>query len=523
VRRRSTSPTTESPATRRALVVASEWRYLRGMAPTRAKAAFLAALTAAALVLAALAAVPAGAAGRAHYAKVASKGIADARKRWWNSSHHWYDDRLNDTDRYPLATIWSIVPLWEAIDGRAIGNPSSKNRAAVESFANFAEKYWNPAVNGYGPYPGNRTASETWFDDNGWWGMAFVDAYRATHKKRYLDDAKRASNFIDARGWDGSRGMWWTTYHNEHSLEAMSSATALAAELYEQTGNSAYRKRARKYISWANKHATENDRGLYSTKRQPVLSYVEGAMIGAHLALCRKGDKGACKKARKLAQACFDKWQGKSPNHAPQFDTILLRYVIQLGEQDRDPTWYDWARRVADQAEKKAKTDGLFLRFWDGSKATAHGDGAGRFKAGMIQTHAATVSLFAWLGAYDRPPGKARKPDPGGAERPKWQTYVTVEPKRESGETVCVIQGHIRGYSSKSVSYDLDMAVTKDRSTETKHADGTAKGGEKTTDVVTYIARHGGSPNAPPLEVTVTGKVAGKKYVTHKQLAPPWC
>ena len=94
--------------------------------------------------LGALSAVPAGAATRAHYASVAKKGIADARKHWWNSGHHWYNDRLNDHDQNPLATIWSIVPLFEAIDGQAIGHPTAKNRAAVASFANFAERYWNP-------------------------------------------------------------------------------------------------------------------------------------------------------------------------------------------------------------------------------------------------------------------------------------------------------------------------------------------------------------------------------------------
>ena len=36
------------------------------------------------------------------------------------------------------------------------------------------------------------------------------------------------------------------------------------------------------------------------------MSYVEGAMLGAHIALCRKGDDTACKRAHSIAQACFD-------------------------------------------------------------------------------------------------------------------------------------------------------------------------------------------------------------------------
>jgi hypothetical protein len=466
------------------------------------------------------------AASRAHYRSVAKEGIAGAKRHWWSSSRRWYDDRLNDHDAHPLATIWSIVPLFEAIDGAAIGDPAKARVKAVRSFASKAEQYWNPNVaphGAYAPYLGDRNGSErTWFDDNGWWGLAFVDAYRATGDRRYLDDAARALRFIDARGWDPGHGMWWNTSRPHHSLEALSSASALAAELYRHTGKTSYRRIARKYLRWAEKHATKSRRGLYATSEQGVMSYVQGAMLGAHIALCRKGDETACRRAHEVAQACFEKWEGKSPDHAPQFDTILMRYLLQLGDLDHDPTWYDWVSRVADRAEDRARSDGLFLRFWDGSKAGSHGDGAGGFQPGMLQTHAATVALFAWLGATERPPGKARGLPNDSVAHPEWESWITAERIQEDGEPLCYIQGHIRGWSAETVDYRLVIELTDSGQTDDRERSGTAPGGRRTTGAVTILKRHLDQADHA-VDVDLTATVGGKRLTSHRRLAPPWC
>ena len=487
----------------------------------------IAALTSTLLLLFAIAATGAPAAERAHYVELAKDGVSDARRHWWNSRHDWYDDRLANHASYPLATIWSIVPLFEAVDALAIAKPTAANRRAVRRFADAAERYWNPNMGPYGaysPYPGGRSSTErTWFDDNAWWGLGFVDAYRATKDRRYLKDAARASRFIDARGWDGAHGMWWNTDHPHHSLEAWASATALAAELYRYTGNAKYRRLARKYIRWGNRHATESQRGLYATKDQGVMSYVQGPLIGAHLALCKKGDDAACRKARQIAQACFEKWEGGSPDHAPQFDTILMRYLVQLSAHDRDPTWYDWVRRVADRAERRSRSGGLWLRFWDGSKATSHGDGAGGFQAGMVQTHAATVALFAWLGTIDRPPGPARALPREAVSRPGWETWITVERIHEDGDPVCYVQGHIRGWTAKATPYRLEIELDEDGDVDARDRDGTTRAGQKTTGVVTVLKRRVGEPGSEPMDVTVTGTVGGRTYTSHRRLDPPWC
>jgi hypothetical protein len=199
-----------------------------------------------------------------------------------------------------------------------------------------------------------------------------------------------------------------------------------------------------------------------------------------------------------------------------------MRYLLQLGDLDRDPTWYDWVRRVADRAEDRARSGGLFLRFWDGSKPSSHGDGAGGFRSGMLQTHGATVALFAWLGATRRPPGDARQPPDDSIAHPKWESWITVERRTEDGQALCYIQGHIRGFAAKTVDYRLVIMLTDGGAKDDRERSGTAPAGRKTTGAVTILKRHLERADHP-LDVDLAATVGGKRLTSHRRLAPPWC
>ena len=84
------------------------------------------------------------------------------------------------------------------------------------------------------------------FDDNGWWGLAWVAAYDLTGESQYLE----AARVIFARnlaGWDDvcGGGMWWNTRRTYKNAVTNELFITLAAHLHERTPGD------QEYLSWA--------------------------------------------------------------------------------------------------------------------------------------------------------------------------------------------------------------------------------------------------------------------------------
>jgi len=341
------------------------------------------------------------------YLALAQRGVGRAEQRWRDHRHGWYDARLNDRERYPLATIWDIVPLFESLDAIAIAQPTPANRAAVRTFAAGAERYLNRGLRplpGYSPYPGDREAStQTWFDDNGWWGLAFVNAYLATGSRRYLADASRALSYIAAVGWDAQDGggIWWNTHHPYRAGEALASATLLATLLYQQTRSPFALAQARRLLAWADTAGFSAADGLYagSSLDPTPIDYIEAPLIYARALLCGlAGPPAECEGAERVKRVALARF-GSSLDFSPQYDAIYLQWMLALYGLDHDPALYRIAAANAAQAQAHALDGrGLYLLSWHGETLPAQ-----YAQPGMLQTQAATTSLFAWLAVYPPP------------------------------------------------------------------------------------------------------------------------
>ena len=341
-----------------------------------------------------------------HYLALAQAGVATARRRWWDARLGWYDARLDDHERYPLATVWDIVPLFQSLDAIAIAQPTVANRRALAQFAAGAERYLNPRLRpipGYSPYPGDREAdTETWFDDNGWWGLAFLEAYRATGTRRYLQDALGALRYIAAAGWDPETGgIWWNTDHPYKAGEALASATLLATLLYQQTHSSFALAQAQRYLAWANTGGFSPSDQLYGASNlDPTpIDYIQSPLIYAQALLCRIAAAPAdCTLAGYLTATALRRF-GELLDFAPQYDAIYLQWMLALYSLDGDSALYALAAENATAAQTRGVDgEGLYLLSWAGEPLPAQDA-----EPGMLQTQAATTSLFAWL-AVARPP-----------------------------------------------------------------------------------------------------------------------
>lgn len=336
---------------------------------------------------------------RASYLRSAAAGVARSRA-WWDAGRHWYRQRLGSSQ---LATNWGIVHLFGATSALAIADPTPAHRAAVRAFARGAERYWNPdlrPVPGYGPTVGRRGAgSRAWYDDEGWWGIAFYDAYRATGDRRYLASADRALAFVDS-GWDPlGGGIYWDTGRTFKASEGLVGATLLASYRYLDTRSPRFLAMAERYIAWADAHLRDGD-GLYSSRPRGgvAMPYVEGPMAVAFAVLCRAtGDRAWCTRAESLAGRTVERFPRLTMG--PQYDSLYIRALLELYRFDGNRRWYHVAARATDRALASARAPGgLYLRTWDGRAITTIGTDPGK-----LQTHAATTSAAAWMAAAKPP------------------------------------------------------------------------------------------------------------------------
>jgi predicted alpha-1,6-mannanase (GH76 family) len=200
------------------------------------------------------------------------------------------------------------------------------------------------------------------YDDEGWWALAWVNTYDLTGETRYLTMAE--SIFKDmAGGWDDTcgGGIWWSKdrkYKNAIANELFLSVAAHLANRTRRAERREYVAWSRRELQWFRGTGMINAQGLIndglgklkdqttgagcSNNGQTTWTYNQGVILGGLAEMSQAGHGGAeLKLAREIARAAMthladkdgvvhDPCEPKCGEDGVQFKGIFMRNLTDL-------------------------------------------------------------------------------------------------------------------------------------------------------------------------------------------------
>ena len=285
-----------------------------------------------------------------------------ALQRWYNESTGLWET----TGWWNSANALTMLADFVAVD-------SSLNTVAEHVFQNTflqAQKASLEFVKVMTPYsvttysaspfpPGTTTSGDgfagflnDFYDDEGWWALAWLKIYDLTNKQQYLQAATDIFEDME-KGWGGTcGGLWWNKQHSYKGAIENALFLTVAAQLANRASNKDY------YLHWAwkqwdwfqhtgmineryninngiNLTTCRNDNGI-------VWTYNQGVVLGGLLELYRAApDKTYLIMAERIALAgikflsdsngiLHDPCEPDCGDDGPQFKGIFMRNLQKL-------------------------------------------------------------------------------------------------------------------------------------------------------------------------------------------------
>ena len=313
---------------------------------------------------------------------------------------HWYVDR---TGLYATTGWWNAANAITALTDlmRASGSASEvQDYRAVLAHTFTQAQVVVPKAEQIGileKMTGAPGFLNNYYDDEGWWALAWIDAYDLTGEARYL--AMAQSIFRDMTGgWDDTcgGGIWWSkdrTYKNAIANELFLSVATHLAVRVPTTAAQAYVQWGEKEWAWfqasgmINADHLVND-GLTINKAtsictnngRTVWTYNQGVVLGALSEWSRRShDPKLLTEARTLADAGLNHLTDKAGvlhdecepascgGDAPQFKGIFVRNLRILDRAVHDPRYVAFFKTNAESVWSKDRSDGDKLGLvWSG-------------------------------------------------------------------------------------------------------------------------------------------------------------
>lgn len=226
--------------------------------------------------------------------------------------------------------------------------------------------------------------SDRFYDDNVWLVIDFVDLYRTSGEKRYLERAEQAWQFV-VSGRDDvlGDGIYWCE-QKKHSKNTCSNAPASVAalKLYKATGDERYLTAGKELYAWCYNTLHDTQDNLYFDNialsgriSRAKYSYNSGQMIEAGAMLhALTGEAHYLAEAQATAAGCYERWFKPQADGEQEirmmesgdvwFDAVMLRGLIALYGQDGDDKYLRAVDSSLDYAWRMGRDEsGLFGKF----------------------------------------------------------------------------------------------------------------------------------------------------------------
>jgi predicted alpha-1,6-mannanase (GH76 family) len=230
----------------------------------------------------------------------------------------------------------------------------------------------------------------TFFDDNGWWALAWVAAYDLTANGRYLAAAQTI--FAHNRGgWDDicGGGLWWNEHRRYKNAITNELFLTLAALLYQRTpGNQHYLNWALREWAWLHASGLIGPGGLVNdgltaacaNNGGTAWTYNQGVILGGLAALYEiTGDQGYLHQGEVIADAVLSTLTSPRgilaepcepsgcDGDQTQFKGIFVRYLHQFWRCSGKPAYRAFILANADSVWDNARNPaGQFGLRWAG-------------------------------------------------------------------------------------------------------------------------------------------------------------
>ena len=313
----------------------------------------------------------------------------------------WYDP---STGLYKTTGWWnSANAITVLVDYARVSESTEYNPIVANTFT-AAQKTIDPEKTAEAPKTRAGFLNK-YLDDEGWWALAWIDAYDLTHNRAYLTMGE--SIFADMAGaWDDTcgGGIWWSKDRKYKNAIANELFLSVAAHLANRTSGA----KRKDYLTWGNREwkwfeATGmiNAKGLINdglkivsaggapasctNNGQTTWTYNQGVVLGGLVELAAAHHNPDLRlPAQKIATAAIS--QLVDPNgilHDPcepkcgadgvQFKGIFVRNLVLLQKGEPQKSYETFIDKNADTLWKNAQGPNFQLsERWSGPFDTAN-------------------------------------------------------------------------------------------------------------------------------------------------------